>query len=810
MRNRPTHRLILAAILTACALPAPGALADAAETTVRASQRRAPDGSRTWELSLPGAAPFHSSPRQIVGPRVVGVPGSSTSLILWDEKSGRRSIPMYAATRDGRTIQGRIREASTTLRLKFSSFDPAIRVPAVPGALSAPASGALALVQFHAPPLPEMRAALQAAGGEVLAFLPDNAFIVRANPGARALIASMPMVRWVGPFHTAYKLEDRLIAQMAADGFLGGQQRDSAPQRIVIQCFRRGPADQATISAAVAAAGGAIVTTIPEGFLVHATLTPAQVLALAALDEVAYIDTWTPPETDMNRARAPEGSDADFIEATLGFTGQGVRGEVMDFGFRSTHNAFKSPDVILHGEEKGAGDNHGTSTFGIVFGNGAANAGGRGFLPGRAQGYFSSYLILAENFGEVSRYAHTAELTDPNGPYRAVFQSNSWGSQSSTQYTTVSAELDDILFINDIVLLNSMSNNGNNAVRPQAWAKNAVAVGGINHYNNSTRDDDAWDDGASIGPAADGRIKPDLAHFYDAVLCPTSGHDNAYTQTFGGTSAATPITAGAFGIMFQMWHEGFFDGFGGGIDVFDSRPRMSTAKALMINSAFRYDFDGPGHDLARTHQGWGMANLRTLHDAADALFIIDESQPLAPLETAAYTIRIAPGEPLLAATMVYTDPAGQPNAEVARINDLSLRLTSPDGLTYYWGNSGLLDGNWSTPGGQSNTIDTVENVFIQNPAEGDWTVEVIADEVVQDARVETPDSIDADFALIVRGGSRPSCYADFTGDGALDLFDFLAFVNAFNAGAPEADCTDDGTLDLFDFLCFVNAFNAGC
>ncbi len=54
------------------------------------------------------------------------------------------------------------------------------------------------------------------------------------------------------------------------------------------------------------------------------------------------------------------------------------------------------------------------------------------------------------------------------------------------------------------------------------------------------------------------------------------------------------------------------------------------------------------------------------------------------------------------------------------------------------------------------------------------------------------------------------CYADFTGDHTLDLFDFLAFVNAFNAGLPKADCTEDGALDLFDFLCFVNAFNKGC
>jgi hypothetical protein len=56
----------------------------------------------------------------------------------------------------------------------------------------------------------------------------------------------------------------------------------------------------------------------------------------------------------------------------------------------------------------------------------------------------------------------------------------------------------------------------------------------------------------------------------------------------------------------------------------------------------------------------------------------------------------------------------------------------------------------------------------------------------------------------------PRCGPDCDGSGTLDLFDFLCFVNLFNAGDSTADCDQNQTLDLFDFLCFVNAFNAGC
>lgn len=65
-------------------------------------------------------------------------------------------------------------------------------------------------------------------------------------------------------------------------------------------------------------------------------------------------------------------------------------------------------------------------------------------------------------------------------------------------------------------------------------------------------------------------------------------------------------------------------------------------------------------------------------------------------------------------------------------------------------------------------------------------------------------------AKIIQVHEAPPCYADFNGDGTLDLFDFLAFVSAFNAHQKSANCSKDESFDLFDFLCFSNAFNQGC
>jgi len=54
------------------------------------------------------------------------------------------------------------------------------------------------------------------------------------------------------------------------------------------------------------------------------------------------------------------------------------------------------------------------------------------------------------------------------------------------------------------------------------------------------------------------------------------------------------------------------------------------------------------------------------------------------------------------------------------------------------------------------------------------------------------------------------CAANCDGNNTLDLFDFLCFVNKFNASDSYADFDGNANYDLFDFLGFVNAFNAGC
>ncbi len=687
-------------------------------------------------LIAPDGRAIHATHRSLDGFQFIAQPAMNIELALWSEidDTGLRSQWYAVATHGGPfsfTAANR-----HEIELRYARFDPLAGPPAVAPLLAAGPTTQVYLVQFITPPLEPYRDAVRAAGGTVLGFMPYNSHIVRMSADAAAVVAGLPVVRWVGPYQPAYKLEEALLDELLDDAAAMPARRYS------IMMHERGPLAQDAVANRLTALGAIVHTRIPQGFRIEATLTGPQLLALVHMDEVHFVDRWSPPEEDMDLARQIGG--AVPILSSAGFTGQGVRGEVMDGGLRITHAGFASPAPLLHGPNT-TNTGHGTNTYGCVFGNGASNAAGTGMLPDREQGIFAAYSTLS------NRYIHTQELVDPNGPYRAVFQSNSWGSTQTTSYTTISAEMDDILFLYDILVCQSQSNLGTQSSRPQAWAKNIVSVGGIRHNNTLSRFDDSWGGGASIGPASDGRIKPDLAHFYDAVTCTSSASDTAYTTSFGGTSAATPITAGHFGLLCQMWHAGVFAGFGGEATVFDSRPHMTTAKALMINAAYRYDFSAPGDDLSRYKQGWGMADLGRLYDERDAIFVVNETDLLAPLDVNQYTVSLTGTEPELAVTLVYADPMGSPASSVHRINDLSLRVTSPTGVTY-WGNNGLTSGNVSVPGGAANTKDTVENVFIPAPAAGTWQIEVLGAEIVEDSHVETPET-DADYALVVRGGA---------------------------------------------------------
>jgi hypothetical protein len=692
----------------------------------------------------------------VVAPGAVGQdPAGRAAFVSWTE-GGERWFSASRNQGDNGGSWSEPRAIETALRLHAGAVAPGQAVPAVPEGLAQGADGRLFLVQFRTLGLPEWRDALREVGAEVLQYFPFNAHIVRMNPALVPQVAALDFVERVEPYHPYHRLEAELRDWLAGSG-------GPAEMRVRAMAFEWGPEGKERIRQAAVADGARVALDVPSGHILELWVGRGQLQRLAAHDDVLWIDRWSAPENDMDLVRQDSG--ANFIETNFGECGQGVRGEVLDAGFEATHMDFDG--ILLHGSN--TVDSHGTSTYGIVFGNGNrdgdGNAQGTGQLVCSAQGIAADYDFLTD------RFAHTQQLKA--APYFASFQSNSWGDALTTQYTSISNQMDDIIWRLDIAIAQSQSNAGTQSSRPQAWAKNIISVGGIRHFNTLSTADDSWTGGASIGPAADGRIKPDVNYWYDSIFTTTTG--NTYTTGFGGTSAATPETAGVLGLLVQEWSDNVWGTNPQGSTVFERQPHASTIKALLINSAQQYTFSGTTSDLTRVHQGWGRPNARLARERAANSLVVDQATPLQLNQAATYAFNVPSGAGDLKVTMIYPDPPGTTSATLHRINDLNLKVTSPGG-TVYWGNNGLLASNWSTSGGAPNTVDTVENVFVQNPAAGAWTIEVRAAEVNQDAHLGTP-ATDAVFSLVATTGG--SAAAQVCG-------------NSIREGSESCDGTDLG------------------
>ncbi|MCR9244969.1 MAG: hypothetical protein NXI31_08045 [bacterium] len=663
---------------------------------------------------------------------------------------------------------------AASLRLRYATFDPLAGAPMIPALLRSPESSRLFVVQFHGTPTAAGRSLLVESNVQIHGYLPDNAYVVRMAPGNVAAVQALPQVRSVGHYHPAFRIDPELI-----EGLESGDLGTTRYNMVVVDKHNDKPA----LGAKIQALGGRIDNEHTGSLLFTATLTPEQALQVAQLDEVLWMDAWTPNETDVDNARIQGG--ANYVETQSGYTGSTLNLHIYE-GIDVNHPGFSG--AVVNVNSGGATTGHGTNTAGIVFGDGTG--GGpqyRGFAPDAGK-FYTNYSSV-----NTSRYQVVDDLINV---HNVSHTTASWGGARTRAYTSISADSDDIIFDHDIAWTQSQSNAGNQDSRPQAWAKNIFSIGGVRHGNNANPLDDTWNSSGSTGPAADGRIKPTLAAYYDNIGTTSSG--GGYTNTFGGTSGATPIVAGHNALAIEM----FVDDTGTpGVGPFgnplrnpggtthQNRPHFTTLKCLQVASARQYAFNAASTDNRREHVGWGFPNLQTMWDDRNKTYVVDETKVLAPGAANRFEVVVSANEPSLRVVLHYAEPAANPSAAKTLINDLTVRVTAPDS-TVYWGNNGLEMGNWSVAGGSADDTNPIECVFVQSPAAGTWYVDVVATSVVADNHVETG-AVDADYGLAIVGGQTsegtPPVFASFSKygqgcPGSVPLSPYCAELNS-NGGS---------------------------
>jgi len=644
------------------------------------------------------------------------------------------------------------------IRLKIGSFDPLIESLDMPDDLRLKEPNSYYIVQCNGRIQPGWINQLKAKGAKIHGYLPDYAYVVQTETTEK--LVQLPFVRWIGPFHPAYKIDPNLNGK---DGEID--------LNVAVFGWSDNTENLENVTGELRRLGCKIVYDGADDFFPVVKVDASLINDIAFIPEVRWIDESGEKVTCMNNVREYIGANYVHIE---GFDGTGIIGEVKDDGIDLDHPDFGNI-IGIHGSPPDAA--HGTSSYGTVFSTGNNNINAKGMLP-NAEGVFCSWNISRLN--SVYRL-----ITYWNG----LFQCNAWVQAPANGEYSSACEQDDICVITyDLSMLYSVGNYGNTgpqSISPDAAAKNVISVGGILHYDNDIKEDDEWAAPSAIGlpgygPTADGRVKPDLCGPYEDIYTTDSpdydadwgyrtgdyvtiGSDNM----FGGTSAATAVVSGCVGIIYQMYKENLFDNNPSG-----EIPHASTVKALLIADAYQYDFT----QATRYQQGWGTPDLHKTLDIADGHFIINEDTALQTGESINYYF--TPEDTLpLKVTIVWTDYPAFPNANPTLVNNLNLKVTAPD-ASIYWGNYGLDTSKWSVTDGVPDILNNVENVFIETPQSGEWTIEVIAENIALDGHSETSGIVDQDFALVATTKQSYVC-VDTDGDGYGD------------PGHPENECPVD-------------------
>ncbi|MFQ5492084.1 MAG: S8 family serine peptidase, partial [Phycisphaerae bacterium] len=273
---------------------------------------------------------------------------------------------------------------------------------------------------------------------------------------------------------------------------------------------------------------------------------------------------------------------------------------------------------------------------------------------------------------------------------------------------------------------------------PPACAKNHVTVGALNSNDDSVTWFTSW------GPTDDGRIKPDVS----APGCQVGGDggvtscsastDTSYT-TFCGTSMASPTVCGLSALLLQD----FRASFPGQPDF-----RNSTLKALLAHNA--QDIEAVGPDYMT---GYGSVRIQQTIDFMRTGAFIENSVS----QGASYTRTavIDPGQPQLKATLAWDDVPGTPNVDPALVNDLDLRVFSPSGVRHFpWTLGGLANPAAPAVRTVEDHVNNIEQVLVDNPEPGTWTIEVVGFNVPSGPQV---------FSLVGHGATNVGTSIGFPG-----------------------------------------------
>jgi subtilisin family serine protease len=591
------------------------------------------------------------------------------------------------------------------------------------------------VVQFKQPVAEIDRNNLISQGAEIKRYLPQDALLVKANPASVGWLGSTnDRVRAVSPFYPQWKIspefwseENSTLEAVVISTF------DEASLAKVASELHGKILGGGHLFAQIRVMDLNRVASM-EGveWIQKAPLFQTFDFVVDERDLVGGRDATSPAYTGYESGTKVMNFEAAW---SRGFHGDGQVVAIADTGVdtgdvSTLHqdlrtNVTKGYVMGLGGESWSDPHGHGTHVAGSIVGNGTRSDG---HIRG---GAYTAHLVaegmwspLLDNLGVETNFERLM-----GSPYQdgARIHSNSWGSPRNLgDYDSFAANVDEFMWNHpDMLVLFAAGNEGQDADRDgridegslssPGTAKNVLTVGasenyfldgGIQKKLSELRDgnkkwgveplaSDRVSDNpngiaafSSRGPTSDGRLKPEIVAPGTNIVSTRNqnpntnklwGEYNANYLYSGGTSMATPLTAGAAAVAREFLVRGR------GI----SNPSAALLKAVLMHTAKdlypgQYG-TGAKQELPtkrpNVHEGYGRIDMDHATALGDETLLIDDTVGVGLSESKATTVPVSAGSGLLA-TLVYTDAPATAAAAKALVNDLDLQIISPSGKTY--------------------------------------------------------------------------------------------------------------------------------
>jgi hypothetical protein len=546
------------------------------------------------------------------------------------------------------------------------------------------------LVKFAQLPDAAQQQALQQAGVQLLQYLPGRAYLATIEQRFDFAAAARQGIASINALPPMYKLDARILNYTPT--------ADKGAQPLMAVALM-GEAARTPALEALAQLGATVVPQpLHNRDVVFVQPDTALARAIAALPYVAYIHLQ--PMGNHNLNHNSVGAQAiSALQNGKGLLGKGVSIGIGDDADVSSHIDFSGR---LINRAYGFANDHGVHVTGTAAGSGLFNPLYRGMAP-RATIVSQIYAGIIYNtpsyitdHGMVltNNSYHTGEL---NCPGNSVYDINSRFVDAQT------------LGYNQLLHVVAAGNDGSYscagfpagfATVKSGWqcAKNVLTVGA------AKIDDYTIAPFSSRGPVKDGRLKPELVANGWAVS--STFPNNNYAWYFG-TSMASPQVAGALSLLYERYRQ-----LNGG-----ANPPAALIKAAACNTA--EDLGNPGPDFTF---GFGLLNARRALEAIEQNRYFTGS--LANGAGSTHNISVPAGARRLKVLLYWMDKEGLPNAAVHLVNDLDLTVSGPGGTVLPL----VLD---ASPAGVNlpavpgaDHLNNIEQVVIENPANGSYTINI--------------------------------------------------------------------------------------